>query len=166
MRFWSILKQLFGSSSSSSSSSRELCEARGVVVFCFGNSLVGLLRGSLADWLAIAMLCNLRSWLFACFVWLLLASLVCFHLLALLVCQLHFTYVAWFAWLARRARVLTWFGLDSLCSDRKSRTFWIRGKSFVNWSWAWFFRWKMWKISKLPSRLKLSMIFLEASPRG
>ena len=113
------LKNIFvsgSSSSSSSSSSRELCEARGVVVFCLGNSLVGLLRGSLADWLAIAMLCNLRSWLFACFVWLLLASLVCFHLLALLVCQLQFTYVAWFAWLARRARVLTWFGLDSLCS--------------------------------------------------
>ena len=64
MRFWAILKQLFGSSSSSSS--RELCEARGVVVFCFGNSLVGLLHGSLAGWLAIALLCNLRSWFFAC----------------------------------------------------------------------------------------------------
>ena len=33
-------------------SSRELCEARGVVVFCFGTSQGGLLRGSLAGWLA------------------------------------------------------------------------------------------------------------------
>ena len=151
MRFRAILKLLFGSSSSSSS--RELREARGVVVFCFGNSLVGLLRGSLADWLATALLLQFAILIVCllallCFVWLLLAYLVCFDLLALLVCQLHFAYVAWFAWLARRARVLTWFGLDSLCSDRKSRTFWIRGKSSVNWSWAWFFRWKMWKISK------------------
>ena len=30
----------------------EVCEARGVVGFCFGSSSVGLIRGSLAGWLA------------------------------------------------------------------------------------------------------------------
>ena len=30
----------------------EVCEARGVVGFCFGSSYVGLLCGSLAGWLA------------------------------------------------------------------------------------------------------------------
>ena len=55
MRFWAILKQLLGSSSSSSSS-RSICEGRGVVVFCIVVSrsaprLVGWLVGYLVWWL-------------------------------------------------------------------------------------------------------------------
>ena len=87
-------------------SSRELCEARGVVVFCFGSSQLGLLRGSLAGllagqllaWLIGQLLGRLIGWLVCWLVgwladwlacWLCsFAYLVCFDLLALLVCQL------------------------------------------------------------------------------
>ena len=74
--------------------------------------MAGLLRGSLADWLATALLLQFAILIVCllallCFVLLLLAYLVCFDLLALLVCQLEFAYIARFAWLARRARVLT-----------------------------------------------------------
>ena len=41
----------------------EVCEARGVVVICFGSSLLGQLRGSVAGWLVSCLVGWLVDWL-------------------------------------------------------------------------------------------------------
>ena len=41
----------------------EVCEARGVVDICFGSSLLGQLRGSVAGWLVSCLVGWLVDWL-------------------------------------------------------------------------------------------------------
>ena len=54
----------------------EVCEARGVVVICFGSSLLGQLRGSVAGWLVSCLVGWLVDWLVGWFVCWLVGMLV------------------------------------------------------------------------------------------
>ena len=114
----------------------------GWLVSCLVGWLVGWFVGWLVGWLADWLACWLCSF----------AYLVCFALLALLVCQLDFAYVAWFAWLARRASLAfqSWYFRiteNSFVNLKLSMMIlkFCRRENFTRdfpgklWSWAWFF---------------------------